>query len=1105
MARIRVGHGFRKKSLLDALRSSNTGDVLLLDEGEYALDDGIFISGITLSAAGSPGRTVLRTQVSAFGASRMENLTVVAPPFKNGTYLSKPDACLELWNCRVQGEPSGKYPAVFCGAGRVVLLNTTVVCTDGAVGVYVESGGQAQATSSDLGAVRAIGSRVRIENSRTQSIVCSERSSVEGLGDVAFRPGADQWAVRSIGESVCRVQRMIIGSGPGENSGESPAETLCEDGYLEIGEAVPVNGGTVLAKTTGRGTVRTGSTAVEIVDLDAPPPPEPAPEPKEVLWRRADNRNFLGAVEPHLRDGDTLVMEEGEYFLDDLDGALALTMDVKGAAGRGRTVLNATAVAVEGHRVNLSNLTLAPAGGRNGLNVAEGATVRASDVVVRHPAGSDLPTVYVEGTFVAGQSDVGWVGAGGHGSVTLRSCSTLCVSATDSAEVTGSGSHRIVANDRDLRAVVVDDEATVFFEDVRTDALYTEIKVDSARLTVGRFTCPDDGRVVALTAAGGSAEIIGERVTVLDEEEFIAAGATVGAPAGAAQGQDPSGTSDYSGEPDGSGATDAPATSGAAVDTTDPMGDIVAMTGLETVKEQVQDFIREVRVNQMRRQRGLKAQQSTLHSMFLGNPGTGKTTVARLLGRALFDAGVVSNAAFVEVDRADLVGTAIGHSAAKTKAVLKRAHGGVLFIDEAYSLYQGNNNEFGDEAVDELLAYMENNRDEIMVIFAGYTDKMQDFLGMNPGLKSRVPNRFDFEDYTADQVADIGYTDLCDRDYVADEDLYRTAVARKYATTSDRSNGRWARNFNDTLVKAATRRIDRIEDPGLDDLTTITDEDVHLLFGGDTARKDEMVRDILAELDGLLGLEPVKVWVRHLVNRVTFDRGQGVLGQASSQPAYHMTFTGNPGTGKTTVARIVGRLFHALGILDTPTVKEVDRSDLVGTWIGHSEAATSKILDEAMGGVLFVDEAYQLHDEETANDFGGKAIDTLLPRLENDRTKFVAIFAGYTDEMEGFLGANPGLRSRVPESIEFPDYTPHEVGEMVALHLGDRWEFSRELVVGEGARRYAALPAEERSNGRWARTFADRIVAAQKDHVVTNSVPAADATRIPDALVITMP
>ena len=125
-----------------------------------------------------------------------------------------------------------------------------------------------------------------------------------------------------------------------------------------------------------------------------------------------------------------------------------------------------------------------------------------------------------------------------------------------------------------------------------------------------------------------------------------------------------------------------------------------------------------------------------------------------------------------------------------------------------------------------------------------------------------------------------------------------------------------------------------------------------------------------------------------------------------------------------------------------------------------------------------------------------------MTRLENDRGKFVAIFAGYTAEMDTFLGANPGLRSRIPESIEFPDYTPDEVGQMVVLHLGDRWDYSADLVVSEAARRYAALPAAEQSNGRWARTFAERIESAQKDYVVTNRVTGPDMTRIPDALLV---
>ena len=533
-------------------------------------------------------------------------------------------------------------------------------------------------------------------------------------------------------------------------------------------------------------------------------------------------------------------------------------------------------------------------------------------------------------------------------------------------------------------------------------------------------------------------------------------------------------------------------------DREDPLAEIMSLPGLVTVKEQVQAFTRMVQFNQLREKQGFKSTGLTMHSMFLGNPGTGKTTVARLLGKALFRAGAIERDVFVEVGRRDLVGENLGASANMTQKVLERARGGVLFIDEAYSLYQNNNNEFGQEAVETLLTFMENNRDDIVVILAGYTDRMQDFLRMNQGLKSRVPNRFDFEDYLPAEIADIGYREVLRADYTVNEALYRRVVASMYRRTTDQSNGRWVRNFNESLFREMARRVldDHARNPGgLVDMSAqhISDEDVYNLVGGDSERKGEKIEILIEQLDGLVGLAPVKAWVRDLIDEARANRELAEIQSGLDKPTYHMVFTGNPGTGKTTVAKIIAQLFYNLGILENSTVKEVDRSSLVGSWIGHTEANTTKAIDEAMGGVLFVDEAYQLYVEDSRDDFGKQAIETFMTRLENDRDKFVAIFAGYTANMDHFLSVNPGLRSRIPYTIEFPDYSPEEVGGIVVRSLAKTWTFDDAVVTETAAKVYAALAQQDKSNGRWARNFAQLIEKRQKKWIVEHGLSGAAA------------
>lgn len=250
----------------------------------------------------------------------------------------------------------------------------------------------------------------------------------------------------------------------------------------------------------------------------------------------------------------------------------------------------------------------------------------------------------------------------------------------------------------------------------------------------------------------------------------------------------------------------------------------------------------------------------------------------------------------------------------------------------------------------------------------------------------------------------------------------------------------------------------------------------------------ESIEELLEELDGMVGLDPVKAWVHGLRKRVQFDSMES---QDSGSSNYHMVFYGSPGTGKTSVARLIGKLLYRLGVLPTTNYVEVDRSRVVGRYIGHTEENTRELVEKSMGGVLFVDEAYQLVRESSPNDFGQEAIDTLLAALENRRGEFVTIFAGYTEPMDSFLDANPGLRSRLRDKnrIEFPDYSPEEVGRITANILSsDKWLIDYRLTVELAARAYSKLRNDERGNGRSARNFSEAIIETQKEFVVDRGV-----------------
>ncbi len=183
----------------------------------------------------------------------------------------------------------------------------------------------------------------------------------------------------------------------------------------------------------------------------------------------------------------------------------------------------------------------------------------------------------------------------------------------------------------------------------------------------------------------------------------------------------------------------------------------------------------------------------------------------------------------------------------------------------------------------------------------------------------------------------------------------------------------------------------------------------------------------IEELNAMIGLEPVKEQITRLRAKIIFDQKRKAAGAAATSQSMHMVFTGNPGTGKTTVARIIGKIFHELGVLKKPTVHEVAREDLVAEYVGQTAPKTTAEIKKARNGVLFIDEAYSLSAAGNSKDFGREAIETLLKEMENNRDSMVVIVAGYKKEMQTFLKSNPGLKSRFKNLIDFPDYTPPEM------------------------------------------------------------------------------
>jgi SpoVK/Ycf46/Vps4 family AAA+-type ATPase len=550
----------------------------------------------------------------------------------------------------------------------------------------------------------------------------------------------------------------------------------------------------------------------------------------------------------------------------------------------------------------------------------------------------------------------------------------------------------------------------------------------------------------------------------------------------------------------------------------DAMAELTAMIGLAAVKDQVRSITASVEAARRRAIAGHGTEKPMQHFVFLGPPGTGKTAVARVIAKIFYAFGLLDTPVVVEAQRADLVGEYLGATAIKTNGLIDSALGGVLFIDEAYSLVNegdGQGDRFGNEAVQALLKRAEDDRENLVVILAGYERQMESFLASNPGLNSRFSLRVKFPTYSPVELMALAEAALQAKAELLDPDA-RPVLRRVFDEIGRRrladelGNGRFVRSL---LAKAGQLRDVRVmagpEEPSATELVTIHGPDLELAYAELTARfrgytDTPTVEGALAELDALVGLEPVKRQVHEIVAQLQVARLRDRQGLASQPPSRHFVFSGPPGTGKTTVARIVGRIFAALGLLVRPEVVEAHRADLVGEHLGSTAIKTSKLIDSAMGGVLFIDEAYALYNDAYAGGdaFGSEAVATLLKRAEDDRERLVIVLAGYTDDMDRLLRSNPGLASRFSTRIAFPSYTAGEmfqIAQVIAAQAGDTFDADA-LPVLESIFTQAveAGRIDTLGNGRFARSLFERACASRDVRVSLQgeAASAADLTTV---------
>ena len=249
------------------------------------------------------------------------------------------------------------------------------------------------------------------------------------------------------------------------------------------------------------------------------------------------------------------------------------------------------------------------------------------------------------------------------------------------------------------------------------------------------------------------------------------------------------------------------------------------------------------------------------------------------------------------------------------------------------------------------------------------------------------------------------------------------------------------------------------------------------------------VADILTELDNsLIGLQPVKTRIKETASLLLVDKAREKLGLVNESPTLHMSFSGNPGTGKTTVALKMANLLFRLGYVRKGHLVTVTRDDLVGQYIGHTAPKTKEVLKKAMGGVLFIDEAYYLYRPENERDYGQEAIEILLQVMENNRDDLVVILAGYKDKMDKFFESNPGFRSRIAHHIEFPDYSNNELLEIAEVMVASmNYEFNEESKKAMAEYIKIRKKQPHFANARSIRNAIDRARLRQANRVFNNS------------------
>lgn len=447
--------------------------------------------------------------------------------------------------------------------------------------------------------------------------------------------------------------------------------------------------------------------------------------------------------------------------------------------------------------------------------------------------------------------------------------------------------------------------------------------------------------------------------------------------------------------------------------------DINSLVGLSEVKDTIKNLLKYLEYSKKIDIEGF----ANLNMIFKGNSGTGKTTIARLLAELFYKLGFINENKIIEVSSKDLIGTHLGETAPKTQSVIDTAIDGVLFIDEAYTIMAskgGSNSNYPAECMATICRAMDLYKNRLVVIFAGYTKEMNDFINLNQGLMSRIGYELEFPDFSKDELIQIFEDEVKGNEFTLEDGVLEKVekIIMKNKIGRNFGNARFVTNLFDKLV--VTHASNNSDDKNL---KIITNKDIEVF---NETKKDRVrgVDEILEDLNSLIGLDKVKDTIDGFVSVIELNK------KLNRTPDFnmHMIFKGNAGTGKTTVARLLAEIYYNLGYIKNNKLVEVQSQDLIGEFLGQTGPKTQAVIESALDGVLFIDEAYSIMEHNGTNaSYSAECVATLLKAMEDYQGRLIIIFAGYTEEMRRFRDLNPGLKSRIGYEIDFPDYSIDEL------------------------------------------------------------------------------